>query len=250
MINRFFKTRNFVVVVFLSIITACGQKVQSQNKNNQEILSETSAPSNAMYPEDQLVISTHSNFTKKHYPERIVEFRKNPLVKNDIVFLGNSITEQGGNWAKRLNNSKVKNRGISGDTTEGVLARLGEVICCEPKQVFILIGINDLFRDDMTSEMVFTNIMKIVNQIHEKSPNTQIFVHTILPTSTIRIKEKIQMTNNLLVNAASKEPFQLVELHEEFKGNDGLMKMQFSEDGVHLNESGYDVWVKKIINLI
>ena len=41
-----------------------------------------------------------------------------------IVFLGNSITEQGGDWGKRLGWSSLKNRGISGDVTEGVLRDL------------------------------------------------------------------------------------------------------------------------------
>ena len=113
-----------------------------------------------------------------------------------------------------------------------------------------MIGINDLFRDDMTSEKVYENILKIVNQIHEKSPNTNIFVHTILPTTTVKIREKIQVTNTLLTNAASKESYQIIELHNEFADKDDLMNMNLSNDGVHLNETGYRIWMKKIINLI
>ena len=245
---KYLSLRALVAIVFFMSIKACTQS--NSNQNELEDSSLTCTIPSVMYPSDKIVIATHTAFTKKHYPERIALFKQNPLSKNDIVFLGNSITENAGDWGKRFNNPKAKNRGIAGDTTEGVLARLDELTYCEPKQVFILIGINDLFRDDMTSEKVYENILKIVNQIHEKSPNTTIFVHTILPTSTLKIKEKIQTTNSLLRNAASNNPFQLIELHTEFIDKDGLMNMNLSHDGVHLNETGYRVWMKKIINLI
>lgn len=167
-----------------------------------------------------------------------------------LFFLGNSITEQGGDWGLKVNNAKTKNRGISGDTTDGVLARLGEINYVKPEKVFLLIGINDLFRDYMTSEMVFTNILKIVNQIHDNSSATKIFVQTILPTNTESLKEKIKKTNLLLKNSEDKEPYEIINLHQEFATKDDLIKMELSTDGVHLNEEGYKVWVKKIINLI
>jgi len=245
---KYLGLRVLVAIVFFMSLKACTQSINNQNELDNANL--TCTIPDAMYPSKNLVIASHTDFTKKHYPERIASFKENPLSKNDIVFLGNSITEKGGDWGKRVNNPKAKNRGISGDTTDGVLARLDELTYCEPKKVFILIGINDLFRDDMTSEKVYENILKIVNQIHEKSPNTTIFVHTILPTSTVKIKEKIQTTNSLLRNAASNNPYQLIELHTEFIDKDGLMNMNLSNDGVNLNETGYRIWMKKIINLI
>ena len=247
--SRFLNIKLLVVIVFLFVLSSCSQKLQSRN-TFVKAPADVQNVSEALYPLDNMVIRTHSGFTKKHYPERIESFKENPLGKNDIVFIGNSITEQGGNWAARLNNPKIKNRGISGDTTEGVLARLGEVTYCEPSQVFILIGINDLFRDDMTAEQVAQNILKIVNEIHAKSAKTKIFVHTILPTSTEKIREKIQNTNSLLRAAAANEPYQLIELHKEFTDKNGLMNMQLSHDGVHLNDEGYGVWKIKIIDLI
>lgn len=249
--NTIFKIRFLIIGLIFFISTACNQK--NIHYNIEEITAEGNIdgkiPSD-MYPSNKVTIRTHTDFAKTHYPERILEFKKNPLSKDDIVFLGNSITEQAGNWAVRVNNPKVKNRGIAGDTTDGVLARLGEIIYCKPKQVFLLIGINDLFRDDMTSELVFNNIMKIVNQIHEKSPKTMIYVNTILPTSTEKIKEKIKNTNTMIANSQLKEPYEIILLHDEFATQQDLMNMELSDDGVHLNEKGYNVWVKKTINLI
>jgi lysophospholipase L1-like esterase len=204
----------------------------------------------SIYPDRSLVIATHTEFTKNHYPIRIAEFKKNPLEKGDLVFLGNSITEQAGNWGAKVRSTKAKNRGVSGDTTEGVLARLRELIYYKPQQIFILIGINDLFRDDMTSEKVFNRILKIVHQIKNGSPTTKIFVQSILPTNTAALKEKILSTNSLLTNSEATEPYKFISLHNLFTTERGLMNMELSTDGVHLNKNGYAVWAHKIIHLI
>jgi len=241
------------LIPFLLVIACNSCKQNSEGFQSDEMTIEDEIaeliPDN-IYPDSTMVISTHSDFTKKHYPNRISEFKKEPLAANDIVFLGNSITEQGDDWSLKVDNTKARNRGISGDTTEGVLARLGEVVFFKPEKIFILIGINDLFRDDMSAEKVFNNILKIVSQIHDGAPETKIFVQTILPTTTKSLKEKIKRTNSLLVNSEATAPFELIYLHNHFETEDDLMNMELSADGVHLNEKGYALWVQKIINLI
>ena len=205
---------------------------------------------NSLYPLESIVIKTHTEWARGHYPERIKKFKAKPLENNDIVFLGNSITEGGGNWDARFNNPKVKNRGIAGDTTEGVLARLGELIYFKPAQVFMLIGINDLFRDDMSSQNVHDNIISIVRKIHEESPETKICVQTILPTTTNNLKEKIKLTNRMLGESESKETYELIQLYSHFVTEEDSMNNELSVDGIHLNEKGYNLWVENIKNII
>src|SRR5581483_7987262 len=66
--------------------------------------------------------------------------------QNSVVFLGDSITQGWrDNMGGRFAGLKVANRGISGDTTRGVLIRLDEdVIALHPRAVVLLIGTNDL----------------------------------------------------------------------------------------------------------
>ena len=66
-------------------------------------------------------------YAKEHHQKRLAAFRSDPIVKGKIIFLGNSITEFG-DWQKLLNDTTVVNRGIAGDNTFGVLARLDDVI--------------------------------------------------------------------------------------------------------------------------
>ena len=190
----------------------------------------------SLYPPETLSIHYHSEWTKTHYPEKIKEFKKNPLAMNDIVFLGNSITEQGDDWGRRLGWNNVKNRGITGDVTEGVFKRLGEITYTKPKAVFLLIGINDLFNNATTPEYVAGNILAIMAIIREESPHTKLFVQTILPTTTTSIKEKIQQTNDILQKKASQKTFTLLNTHALFTDADDLMKNEYTKDGVHLNE--------------
>ena len=63
-----------------------------------------------------------------------------------VVFLGDSITQ---GWGPNLRNFfpalNVANRGISGDTTRGMLIRLNEdVLALNPSTVIMLMGTNDL----------------------------------------------------------------------------------------------------------
>mgnify|MGYP000061554644 CR=1 FL=1 len=65
---------------------------------------------------------------------------------DEIIFLGNSITDIG-EWTEVWQDIHVKNRGISGDNTFGVLARLDEVVSSKPSKIFIMIGINDISKN-------------------------------------------------------------------------------------------------------
>jgi lysophospholipase L1-like esterase len=239
-----------IPIILISLI-GCSSCSESESNSTQTETTEDpveTIPEN-LYPTDDIIISTHTEFTRGHYPLRIAEFKANPLKANDIVFIGNSITEQGGNWGVRLNNSKAKNRGISGDTTEGVLTRLGEIIYVKPTKIFILIGINDLFQN-VTVEALHQNILSIVNEIHTGSPITQIYVQTILPTTTVSLVSKIQQINSLLVASQQTGNFTLIDLHSLFSTESDLMNMVYSTDGTHLKEVGYAHWVKKISSLV
>jgi lysophospholipase L1-like esterase len=95
--------------------------------------------------------------------------------------LGNSITD-GGEWAEMFQNPHIKNRGISGDISAGVLNRIDEVAERKPAKVFLLIGTNDLARG-ISPDSVVKNIRQIVAILHETSPKTQIFVQSIFPVN-------------------------------------------------------------------
>lgn len=202
----------------------------------------SAAANDALYPAPDTTILYQTGWTKTHYPKRIAEFKKTPLNQHDIVFIGNSITEEGGNWGQRLGNGTVKNRGIKGDVTAGVIKRLGEVSYYQPKAVFLLIGINDLSKDPSTPEYVANNIRTIVETLRRTTPRTKIYVQTVFPTGREKLVAKIQQTNALLKSRAG-QGFTLLDTHALFADDQDLMKKELTRDGIHLTEPGYQLWV-------
>lgn len=232
-----------LVCSFLSL-TSCSFQIKQVSSTKEEL--------SKLYPSSTVVILHHNDWTKGHYKEKIAEFKANPLEFGDIVFIGNSITEQGGNWAQRFDNAKVKNRGIAGDVTAGVLKRLKEIYYYKPEKVFIKIGINDLFHSDLTPESVANNIKLMVAMISQESPNTKICVQTLLPTRDNNpSKERIDATNKLIKEISATEFIKVIDLHSAFADQNDLMIKEYTHDGLHLTEAGYLVWqnfIKDIVN--
>lgn len=215
---------------------------------------------NNLYPQKEIVSHYHNDWTQKNYRKRINDFKKKPLKQGEIVFLGNSITQQGNNWSKKFGINHIRNRGIAGDVTDGALKRLNEIVYSHPKAVFILIGINDLFNmhHDMdkkhnfkydkivpSDKYVAKNIMKIAKIIHRKSPDTKIYVRTIMPTRREYLKTDILAVNKYLEKYEAKGFYSIIDFYSLFVDSNGDMTKELTRDGVHLNDAGYQKWIQK-----
>ena len=224
-----------------------------------------------LYPAADTIIQGQLEWQKKFYFDRIEEFKEAPIGNDKIVFLGNSIMQGGGNWNKKFSSKNIVNRGISGDYTQGLLKRLDEIIFYKPIAVFIMIGINEFFADnsdkpEITPKYVAENIFIISDIIKSNSPNTKIFIHTILPINNrqyMKVKDvnynflqdsfipsvnkQIEITNAIIRN---NKKYNIVDLYPLFLNNDLMMDSNMSDDGVHLNEIGYRIWVEETTKLI
>ncbi|MBS1951050.1 MAG: hypothetical protein OJF59_002949 [Cytophagales bacterium] len=189
----------------------------------------------------------------EHYLKRYELFKKEPIIKNRVIMLGNSITENG-DWKKLLADTTAINRGISGDVTFGVINRIKDITDRQPAKVFILIGINDLSRNT-PDEIIIENIFSIVAKIHGRSPKTKIYVQSILPTNEtfknldkkfVGKAEHILTINTQLKKYASKIHFTYLDLHSYFSDAEGRMNAIYSIDGLHLNQKGYSHWAEFI----
>ena len=228
-----------------------------------------SAVDKALYPSINTKIKYQQDWQKDFYHKKLSEFKVSPVGFNKIVFLGNSITQGLLRHTDKLSGNNIVNRGISGDHTDGVLARLEEIIHYKPKAVFLLIGVNDLFEDnrsrpERTPEYVADNIFLISDIINKKSPNTKIYTQTIIPINNNQyltekpnieflhvdyspsINEQINEVNKILKSNLS---LNIIDLHSTFLNEDLQLNPKFSTDGVHLNDLGYQNWID-IINPI
>ena len=232
----------------------------------EENLQEKIKTQDSFYIEKNTYIKYQQEWQMNLYKERIIDFKNDPIGQNKIVFLGNSITEGGGDWNAKFGVKNIVNRGISGDITEGILDRLDEIIYYKPIAVFLLIGINDIFNADIpdrgkiTPSYVSKNILKIADEITNQSPFTKIFIQTILPINreiyteindgfpehAVPLPIQINKINSLIKNNDLGNKYTIIDLHSAFANKHGLMDRAYSTDGVHLNDAGYELWVEYV----
>ena len=88
-----------------------------------------------------------------------------------LVFLGDSITQGwGDDLADKFPGVKIANRGISGDTTRGVLIRLADdVLALHPSGVVLLIGTNDL-EEGAAPGIIAGNLRLILAALKQHDP--------------------------------------------------------------------------------
>lgn len=186
----------------------------------------------------------HSHF----YVQRSSLFSKLAITSKDIVFIGNSITN-GAEWNELFPRKRVKNRGISGDTSEGVYDRLDAVIKGKPAKIFILIGINDISRE-IKVETIVWNMKRIVEKIQNESPKTKIYIQSILPVNPDfemfkgHMKpELIKQINQCYQKISQEYKVNYIDLYPHFleEGTDKMNK-NYTNDGLHLLGEGYLLW--------
>ncbi|HUC83392.1 MAG TPA: family 20 glycosylhydrolase, partial [Flavisolibacter sp.] len=183
-----------------------------------------------------------------YYHQRVTHFKTLPATKGDVIFLGNSITD-GGEWSELFNDLKLKNRGISGDVTAGVLHRIDEVAQRKPAKVFLLIGTNDLARG-IAPDSVVKNILLIASYLKQQTPSTQLYVQSILPVNSLFNKfgghtsksAQIREVNQKLQQQSARYTYTFVDLFMPFADKEGRLKVELTNDGLHLTGPGYLLW--------
>jgi lysophospholipase L1-like esterase len=163
-----------------------------------------------------------------------------------VVFLGDSITqgwgdEMGGAFAPM----KVANRGISGDTSRGVLIRLKEdVLTLKPAAVVLMIGTNDL-ADNATPDQIVGNVKLVLGEIKKQNEKTPIILCQVFPSSTSKQRpaDKIKQVNQLLAAAVKGDAqVTLIETWTLFANAEGDAKPEEFPDLLHPNIAGYAKW--------
>ena len=184
----------------------------------------------------------------------VYEHRKNllrnlPMPDSAVVFLGNSLTAHC-EWSDLLRDGRVVNRGIAGDMTGGMLLRLDEITKHQPAKIFLLIGINDL--SVHSKETILDNYEKIVDNIRTNAPKTKLYIQSLLPVnnevrSTGKDNQDILFLNDKIKGIASKYNLDYVNLHSLFIDETGKLKSRLTQDGIHLDAEGYQIWKRALI---
>ncbi len=167
----------------------------------------------------------------------------------DIVMLGDSLTD-GAEWREMFPSLNIVNRGIAGDTTDGVLERLDQVLALHPKQVFIMVGINDVAESKRGVDAVAADYKAIVSKLEQRG--VRVVVQSTLPCNEAKgawkecaaLNPQIRRLNARLAALASAK-VTYIDLWPRL-ANGGSLRAEYTYDGIHLNGDGYRQWQSAI----
>jgi Lysophospholipase L1 and related esterases len=173
--------------------------------------------------------------------------------KGGIVFLGDSITDNYDVY-EYYHGYDVYNRGIGGDTSEGVLKRLQESVYeLEPKVVVLLIGTNDFqLCENHQPADILARIKLICESIHAHLPKTEIILESIYPVyngenpkvDSLSVGSKTNSEidkTNLLLKAYQQPYIHYLDVNSALKGPDGNVQLDYTMEGLHTSTTGYFV---------
>ena len=172
----------------------------------------------------------------------------------DIVFYGDSITE---NWAKidpDFFSRAAINRGISGQTSAQLLLRFyQDVVAVRPRKVHIMVGTNDIAGNPgaLDAQSYKNNILAMVDLA--RTSRIKVILGSILPAARFPWRgdvpalgkfepvREIRGLNLWLQKLAKERNLMFVNYHDAMADIDGAMQTALTRDGVHPNAKGYEV---------
>lgn len=169
-------------------------------------------------------------------------FRLLPNTPAELVFAGDSLIGDGP-WAELF--SDVHNRGIGGDRTDGLLARLDEILASHPCRIVFLIGSNDL-SNAVPPVQILRNYRAILTRVARESPTTRVIVAALLPvnpnfpTSPVYSNRDARALDEPLRALVAEFPCaRFVELTRFLGDAQGELRPEYTTDGLHLSLLGY-----------
>ena len=178
-------------------------------------------------------------FLQQYYKDKSANFAEEnkTLGEVDVAFIGDSLTD-GYDLKMYYPEMKVINRGIGGDTTHGVLARLdASIIEPAPRVVVMMIGTNNL--GDM-----FTDYEEILIKLKSELPDTKVVILSIPPSCGDYASRNGQIAiNNVKIKSlAEKYDYTYVDVFTplfDFERNE--LSAEYTTDGIHFTPLGYEV---------
>ena len=178
------------------------------------------------------------------YAELLIRFEEENKTAEDIdvVFLGDSLTA-GYDLEKYYPEYKTLNRGIGGDTTDGLKGRLQtSVFEVRPKVAVMLIGANNF--DTMMND--YESILQLFG---ENIPETKIVLLSLTAmTGKWGHNNGKAIENNKQIKALAKEyGYEFVDLFTPLcDEKTGEAREGYTVDGGHLTPEGYEVVTAQI----
>ena len=222
-----------IVIIFILVIIITMLSFKLINKNNTN---------------NNIIIIKDFSKLKNEELKVIKENYYKQIQDNNYLFLGDSITDFY-DLEKYYPGLPVVNSGINGDKVYDILNNMKErVYDYNPTKIFLLIGTNQIHKE--SEDKVYNSIVELIEEIRENRPHAKIFVESIYPVNNTldkhivkeRDNKKIKYVNRKLEDYCQNNNYlTYIDLYKELKDDKENLNKEYTEDGLHLNEKGYEV---------
>lgn len=179
-------------------------------------------------------------------------------INYDILFIGDSMIEYF-DTNTNFPNLKVLNRGIAGATTKLISDNFDLIFYnILAKEIYLSIGSNDLVLLEASVEETTLNIISLINQIKKKYPNTKINYLSTTPVINEdhkrykkiyvagRKNDELKAINNSIKLFSLNNNVNFINVYDSLTNDLGYIDEKYTNDGIHLNKVGYEVYISQI----
>jgi lysophospholipase L1-like esterase len=211
----------------------------------------TGAPGLDEYRASRIAIYSDDFGELKRYREADATLAPPAPKENRVVFLGDSITDY---WklADYFPGKPYLNRGIDGQTTPQMLVRFRQdVIDLHPKVLVVLAGTNDIagVTGPVRNEDIESNYASMAELA--RAHHIRVVFASLLPANNytreakenfaLRPRGKILALNGWLRDYCAKNGLVYLDYFSALIDQQGLLRRDLSDDGLHPNPAGYKI---------
>lgn len=206
-------------------------------------------------------------FMKMDQMQKVIKYRilNETAKKGEILFTGSSLMENFPINELLMDfdmDYVIYNRGIGGFKTQDMIEHMEEqVFGTKPRKIFINIGTNDISMPGYTLGNLVGNYEKILRQIKSRLPETEVYMMAYYPVNEIdkisehdmgedmfavRNNRNIQLANAALEQLAQRLEYHFINVNEGLCDERGLLKKEFTIEGVHMYANAYRTILKNM----
>jgi acyl-CoA thioesterase I len=234
--------RHFIAFLLFAANALAQQSVPS--------IPSTGFPGLDQYRASRIAIYTDDFGELSRYREADARLAAPRASENRVIFLGDSITDY---WklGDYFPGKPYINRGIDGQTTSQMLVRFRQdVINLHPKLLVILAGTNDIagVTGRTRDEDIEANYASMAELAHLHS--IRVVFASLLPVNNtssedakesfaLRPRQRLLAINRWLRGYCVTKGLVYLDYYKALVDNQGMMKKELSDDGLHPNTAGY-----------
>ncbi len=195
---------------------------------------------------------THPDRWKDTIQKFVDADKQTPPPQDAVLFVGSSSIRM---WdtKKSFPDISTINRGFGGSFVIDSLYYADQIILpYKPKTIVFYAGDNDI-ACNKSPEMVAADFQSLFYKIRQTLPQTRIIYITIKPSvSRWNYWPQMMQTNKLIENfCKEQENAYFVDVSKVLLDADGNPRKDvLKDDGLHLNEKGYEIWTSLVRPLI